>query len=154
MSLRPSRVHFVFHSFRSLFFALVVCASAFVVWAVTEAPVAAQSILPLEPPPLVRMTGMLVPFSTSPHDRRSTLTVRIKDNRYILQIKTFEKLTGRGATELHLLQSLFPPFLRVEGPEPLLLSLQDSSAAGKPISLEGRLYTSDRLLFLTDFLAE
>ena len=127
----------------------------FATWAATETLTVAQGLPQVEPPPLVRLTGVLVPIAMfPPASRLSTLTVKIGENKYILKIKKFEKLTGQGATELHLLESIFPPFLRFTGPESLLFSLQDASAAGKMFAIEGRLYPGDRLLLLTDVQAE
>jgi hypothetical protein len=149
----------MFHSFqssnRAFFFAFVVCVGAFATWATAETPVAAQGLPQVEPPPLVRLTGVLVPIEKSSlTNEPSTLTVRIGESKYLLKIRKFEKLSGQSMTDLRLLERLFPPFLRMTGPEPLLLSLQDLSAAGKPVAVEGRLYSDDRLLLLTDVQEE
>jgi len=124
-------------------------------WAATETLTVAQGLPQVEPPPLVRLTGVLVPIEKSPPaSGLSTLTVKIGESKYLLQIKKFEKLTGQSTTELRLLEGIFPPFLRLTGPEPLLLSLQDTSATGKAFSIEGRLYRDDRFLLLTNVQAE
>jgi hypothetical protein len=151
----PFLFHLPHYFHRFCFFALAVCVGMLAPWAVMEKLVMAQGLPQVEPPPLVRLTGVLVPIETSPPaSGLSTLTVRIGENKYILKIKNFEKLTGQSTTELRLLESIFPPFLRLIGPEPLLVSLQDFSATRKVFSIEGRLYRADRFLLLTDIQAE
>jgi hypothetical protein len=118
---------------------------ASVLW---SAPAIAQGIPQVEPPPLVRFTGTLYPLEEKKGDLH-VLTVSIKGTKWLFRITKVEKLTGRAASELRILEGLFPPQLQLLGPEELLGPLQAPEITGKPLALEGRLYTGGRMLFLT-----
>jgi hypothetical protein len=96
----------------------------------------------------VRFTGALYPLAAKGGNLH-VLTVSVKGTKWLFRITKVEKLTGRAASDLRILQSLFPPQLQVLGPEELLGPLQVPEIAGKPLALEGRLYTGGRMLFLT-----
>jgi hypothetical protein len=68
--------------------------------------------------------------------------------RWRLRITKVEKLTGRAVSGLRLLESLFPPQVRLTGPEEFLRPLRGAEIAGKSLMIEGRLYMGDRTLFV------
>ena len=78
------------------------------------------------------------------------LTVSVEETRWRFNVAKVEKLTGKEVGSLRLLQAIFPPQLRLIGPDELLRPLQDPQVAGKPLVIEGLLYIGDRMLFITD----
>lgn len=118
----------------------------FVFWPHTAT---AQVTPHVEPPPLVRFTGTLLPLEEKERGGIATLTVSVKGVQWLFRIAKIEKLTGRPATELRILESLFPPRLRFTGPAELLGPLQEPGVPGKLLAIEGRFYTGDRMLFVT-----
>ena len=109
----------------------------------------AQAIPHIEPPPLVRSTGALHPLEEKGRGGLLTLTVSVKDTKWIFRIAKVEKLTGRNPSGWRLLQDLFPPQVRFVGPAELLHPLQEPEIVGKLLIIEGRLYTGDRMLLIT-----
>lgn len=112
----------------------------------TAAP--AQIIPRVEPPPLVRFTGALLPLEEEGRRGLHTLTVFIKGQKWIFRLAKVETLTGRNRGWA-ILQDLFPPQVRFIGPEDLIRLLQKPEITGKLLIIEGRLYTGDRMLFIT-----
>lgn len=107
-----------------------------------------HSVPSLEPPPFVRITGAFFQPGQPTPTGLSTLTVSFKDVKRSFVVKKMEKVTGKPTTDLRLLESLFPPTLRLVGPAALLDSLQQSDALGKFFVLEGRFYADDKMLLL------
>ena len=125
--------------------ALILLVSVF--WS-TAALAQTIPLLPrIEPPPLVRFTGALLPLEEAGHRGLYALTILIKEKKWILRLAKVETLTGtnRGWT---ILQDLFPPQVRFIGPEDLIQLLQKPESAGKLLTIEGRLYTGDRRFFI------
>ena len=122
---------------------------AFLILTLCSIPAAAQDLFQSEPPPLVRFTGALHPLEEKGRGGLSTLTVSVKETKWIFKVAKIEKLTGTASSDLRLLQSLFPAQLRFIGPDALLDLLQAPEIAGKSLTIEGRLYVGDRMLFLT-----
>ncbi len=112
-------------------------------------PVPSAAQINPEPPPLVRFTGSLLPLAHEKPPGLSTLTVSIKEKKWRLHLTKVEKLSGRDHSGTRLLQSIFPPHLRLTGPAHLLSMLQNPQAEGKPLTIEGHLYVGDRLFFVT-----
>ena len=112
-------------------------------------PVLATAQISAEPPPLVRFTGSFLPLAHKKPPGLSTLTVSIKEKKWRFHITKVEKLTGRDPSGTRLLQSIFPPQLRLTGPAQLLSQLQDPQVEGKPLVIEGPLYVGDRMFFVT-----
>ena len=109
----------------------------------------AQAVPYIEPPPLVRFTGALHPLEEKGRGGLLTLTVSVKDTKWIFRIAKVEKLTGRNPSGWRLLQDLFPQQVRFVGPAELLHPLQEPEIVGKLLIIEGRLYTGDRMLLIT-----
>jgi len=99
-------------------------------------------------PPLVRFTGSLLPISEEGHRGLYTLTVLIKEKKWIFKLAKVQVLTGSGRGWA-ILQDLFPPQVRFFGPGDLIQLLQKPESEGKLLIIEGRLYTGDRRLWLT-----
>lgn len=112
-------------------------------------PAVAQSIPQIEPPPLVRLTGVLQPLAEKGHNSLHTLTVSIQGQEKLLRITKVEKLTGRSPDGWRLVQSLFPPRVRLVGSADFLRLLQEPKLEGAPLVIEGRLYVGDRMLLVT-----
>ena len=111
--------------------------------------VALAQMLQSESPPLVRLTGVLVPLKDQTLNNLPLLKVSIKGTQWILEVAKIEKLTGKPSSDLQLLQSFFPPQLQLTGPKELIDSLREPGSTGKLLTIEGRLYRGDRLLFIT-----
>lgn len=110
----------------------------------------ATAQLPLiEPPPLVRLTGALQPLEAKRSSSLQTLTVSIRGQEKLLRITKVEKLTGHSPDGWRLLQSLFPPQVRLVGPDALLRTLQAPEREGVSLIIEGRLYVRERMLIVT-----
>jgi hypothetical protein len=108
----------------------------------------AQLFPRIEPPPLVRFTGALLPIEEEGHRGLHALIVLINEKRWIFRLKKVETLTGRNRG-WSILQDLFPPQVRFTGPANLIQLLQKPESEGKLLVIEGRLYTGDRRLFVT-----
>lgn len=102
-----------------------------------------------EPPPLVRLTGALQPSEAKRSGDMLTLSVSIKGTTRLLRVTQVEKLTGRSPDGWRLLGDLFPPQLRCVGPDESLRVLQSPETIGKPLVIEGRLYSGERMLLIT-----
>jgi hypothetical protein len=112
-------------------------------------PVLSTAQISPDPPPLVRFTGSFLPLTETKPPGLSTLTVSIKKKKWRFLITKVEKLSGRDPSGTRLLESIFPPQLRLTGPAPLLSLLQDPQVEGKPLIVEGHLYIGDRMFFVT-----
>jgi hypothetical protein len=75
--------------------------------------------------------------------------VRVKQKKWRLHIREIKALTATTHQGWGLLNDLFPPWLRLTGPDDLLSPLQHDEIAGQPLVLEGRLYVGDHMLYLT-----
>jgi hypothetical protein len=111
-------------------------------------PVPSTAQINPEPPPLVRFTGSFLPLAATTPPELSTLTVSIKETKWRFHIAQVEKLSGRDPSGTRLLESIFPPHLRLTGSDQLLSRLQDPQVEGKPLTLEGRLYVGERMFLL------
>jgi len=113
------------------------------------ATLAAQIASHLEPPPLVRFTGALLPLEEKGRGSLHTLTVSIQGKKRLFRIANVEKLTGMDPNGWRLLQDLFPSDLRLIGPEALLSPLLHPESEGKTLTIEGNLYSGDRMFVVT-----
>jgi hypothetical protein len=106
-------------------------------------------IRPFVPPPLVRFTGTLSPLGEKGGDGLHTLRVFVKDKEWLLHLENVETLTATNRIGWMILSDLFPRQLHLIGPADLLSFLQAAEQTGKPVSIEGRLYFSDRMFAVT-----
>ncbi len=115
-----------------------------VLWSAT----ASAQMPRLEPPPLVRFTGALLPLEEKNQSRLPTLTVFMRGERLIFRIAKVQKLTGSSPGGWRLLRGLFPPAVHFVGPKRLISLLQEPEIMGKRINIEGRLYIGSRTFFV------
>lgn len=99
-------------------------------------------------PPLVRFTGVLLPYSDQHRDSLHTLTVLVGRQKWLFQLDAVETLTEPHIGEM-ILNEIFPPVLHFTGPDSLLKVLQEAKTTGAQVTVEGRLYLSDRMLAVT-----
>lgn len=99
--------------------------------------------------PLVRFTGVLLPIEEKGHSCAPALTVRITDTTWIFRIANVETLMGRDLSELRLFQVLFPPRVHLVGRAEILRPLLDLEITGKRLAIEGILYPTNRMLWVT-----
>ncbi len=107
----------------------------------------AQTFRGIEPPPLVRFTGILLPVEEDqPQSLHHSLYITIQGKAWLFRLARVENLTDSryGWT---LLRRLFPPRVRFTGPEHLIALLKELSE--KPFTVEGRLYLGSRMLYVT-----
>jgi hypothetical protein len=100
-------------------------------------------------PPLVRIIGAFAPLDDTQRSNLQTLSVQVKGHKWRMRIREIKALTATTNSGWGLLKDLFPPRLRLTGPDELLAPLQQQDIAGKPFILEGRLYVGDHMLYLT-----
>jgi hypothetical protein len=103
----------------------------------------------IEPPPLVRIVGAFAPVDDTQRSNLLTLSVQVKAQQWKMRIREIKALTATTNSGWGLLKDLFPPHLRLTGPDELLAPLQQHDIAGRPFTLEGRLYVGDHMLYLT-----
>src|SRR5712692_11268501 len=100
-------------------------------------------------PPRVRLTGAL--FSVEGEKQKGVLhelNVFVREKQWTLRIAKAEFVAGTGRNRI-ILQRLFPPSVRFVGPADLIHSLLKPEIAGRPLIIEGLLYTGSRMLFVT-----
>lgn len=101
-------------------------------------------------PPQVRIIGTLDPLDTKQRSKVKTLTVSVKGKSWKLHIQEITALTATTQSGWGLLKNLLPPKLRFIGADELLLPLAEETIAGKPLTLEGRLYVGEHQLLVSD----
>lgn len=102
-----------------------------------------------QPHPLVCFTGVFWPLEEKGRSGAPTLTVRVTDVVWIFRIAKIENLRGTDLSELGLFRALFPPRVHFVGSEDLLRPLRDPAIVGRRLSIQGYLYTADRVLWVT-----
>ncbi|TMA56251.1 MAG: hypothetical protein E6J80_08000 [Deltaproteobacteria bacterium] len=110
-------------------------------------PAPAQGTPLFGPPPLLRITGMLLSPAAESGSRYPTLDVSIAGEPRTLYIREVKSLTSddRGWPILRNLGS----FLTLTGPPALIDRLDSEETRGRPLLIEGRLYVRERVLLLT-----
>jgi len=103
----------------------------------------------IQPPPLVRIIGAFAPLDDNRKSALRTLTVHVKDHKWKMRIREIKALTATTNSGWGLLKDLFPPQVRLVGPDEVIAPLRQADIAGKPFVLEGRLYVGDHLLLVT-----
>ena len=107
----------------------------------------------LEPeiPPLIRLTGILLPPEEKTPETylNKPFTLLVRDKKWIMRLTNVEDITGsRIRSEFNLVDAIYPPELHLVGPEKLIEPLMKPDIAGKLINIEGRLYIGERMLFV------
>ena len=111
------------------------------------APAPAQGTPLFGPPPLLRITGILLSPAAESGKHYPTLDVSIAGELRTLYIREVKFLTSddRGWPILRNLGS----FLTLTGPPALIDRLDSEETRGRPLLIEGRLYVRERVLLLT-----
>jgi hypothetical protein len=99
-------------------------------------------------PPLVRLTGTLVPTGEKKDDGLDTLGVSMGGKEWTFKLTDVETLSGTNYGPM-ILNDLFPREVRFMGPDQLLRPIQEAAGAQEPIAVEGRLYLVDRNFVVT-----
>src|SRR5262245_25048723 len=97
----------------------------------------------IKQPPLVRIIAAFAPLEDRERSTLQTLTVRVRENKWRMRIREIKALTATSQSGWSLLNDLFPPHLRLTGPDELMVTLQRENIVGRPLILEGRLYVGD-----------
>lgn len=103
----------------------------------------------LTQPPLVRLTGVLVPYHDTQRSNLQTLVVSCRGKKWRMRIREIKALTATTAQGWSLFKDLFPLRLRLTGPDEVTAPLQQEEITGRPLVLEGRFYVRDHMLYLT-----
>ena len=100
-------------------------------------------------PPVVRLTGTLVPLQKPEYGGLDTLNVWIKNQEWIFKLTDVETLSGTNYGPM-ILNRLFPREVHFKGPDTIIQPIQNAAGTGRPLVVEGRLYIGDRILMVTD----
>jgi hypothetical protein len=100
-------------------------------------------------PPLIRITGALAPYQDTQRSNLQTLIVSCRGKKWRMRIREVKALTATTTQGWSLFKDLFPPRLRLTGPDDILAPLQQDDIAGRPLVLEGRFYVRDHMLYVT-----
>ena len=104
---------------------------------------------PFSVPPVVRLSGTLVPITGQQDKGLGTLNVWIKDQEWAFKLTDVKTLSGTDYGAM-ILNKLFPREVRFKGPDTIIHPIQNAAAAGKPLVVEGRLYVADRTFLVTE----
>jgi len=94
-------------------------------------------------PPVVRLTGTLVPAKEQQERGLDTLAVWLNGQEWVFKLTDVKTLSGTNYGAM-ILNKLFPREVRFKGSDEVLHSIQNTAATGKPLTVEGRLYIADR----------
>jgi len=94
-------------------------------------------------PPVVRMVGVLQPFNEQKSHDLNTLTLALDTKKWLFQVSRVDNMSGMDPGT-SLLDRIFPPELRLMGEPTILAPLEQPTALGKTLTLEGPLYIGDR----------
>ena len=99
-------------------------------------------------PPEVRLTGTL--YSPDHKDVKGMehLKFQIRRKELVFKVEDAQDITG-DATRLDILESIFPPFLIIEGSDDVIALLQKPETEGKLITMEGYLYVVNAFFRVT-----
>jgi hypothetical protein len=100
-------------------------------------------------PPVVRLTGTLVPLAGQQDKGLDTLDVWIKDQEWTFKLTDVKTLSGTDYGAM-ILNKLFPREVRFKGPDTIIVPIQTAAAVGQPLVVEGRLYVADRTFMVTE----
>jgi hypothetical protein len=103
---------------------------------------------PPEPPPLVRLTGVLFPLQEkAEHTGLYTFPIFIGAQERIFRVEEARSLTG-SLLGTSLLNDLFPMRLRFVGRTEVLLQVEEMAASGRTVIVTGRLYVANNWLLV------
>jgi hypothetical protein len=101
-------------------------------------------------PRVVTMSGTLQPFNEQDSHGLNMLTVTIGGKqKWLFYVKRVETVTD-AQPGVMLLNQVFPPELSIEGSTSNMALLEEPRVVGKPVTLQGFLYISDRTFYVGD----
>jgi hypothetical protein len=101
-------------------------------------------------PRVVTMSGTLQPFNEQDSHGLNMLTVTIGGKqKWLFYVNRVETVTD-AQPGVMLLNQVFPPELSIEGSTSNMALLEEPSVVGKPVTLQGFLYISDRTFYVGD----
>ena len=97
--------------------------------------------------PYVRLSGVLLALEDETQQHALTLTILVKGSSWRFQLDDVEEVKAHDQEDagLHDLQR---HTIRLYGPTPLLVLLQQPTIIGQPITIEGYLYPKERRLLV------
>ena len=100
-------------------------------------------------PPLLRLTGTFYPpGENGAKESMNTFKVLIHNKEWIFDLEKAQNVTGSKPGR-EILQKVFPPVLAFRGPENLIASLEKPEIGCEPKTIEGYIYSADRVLRVT-----
>ena len=101
-------------------------------------------------PLVVTMSGTLQPFTEQDSQSLNTLTVTIDNKqKWLFNVNRVETVSD-AQPGVMLLNEIFPPELSIKGSTSNIALLEEPSVVGKPMTLQGFLYISDRTFYVGD----
>jgi len=94
-------------------------------------------------PVIVRMVGVVQSFDEKKSHELNTLTLTFEEKKWLFQVSRVDVQSGIDPGT-SLLDSIFPPELRLMGESTILAPLEESTSVGKTITLEGALSVGER----------
>lgn len=94
-------------------------------------------------PPVVRMVGVVQAFDEQKSNDLNMLTLTLDSKKWLFQVNRVDIVSGMDPGT-SLLDKIFPPELRLMGEAKILAPLEQSTVAGKTVTLEGFLYIEDQ----------
>jgi len=107
-------------------------------------PVAPQ----FETPPLVRLTGRLLPTSQKERDERPSFKLFIAHKEWLFQLEYVESWND-ATRSWTLLNDFFPSALHLTGSQDFLAPLQQPEMVNKRIAIQGRFSAATQTLTVT-----
>lgn len=95
--------------------------------------------------PTLLLVGTFYPAGTRP--RGNVIAVKIHEKKFYFKIKSARNLYG-SELAYTIISNLFPPELRLAGPDKIIDPLLKKNIFGKLYSLRGTVYASDNLMYL------
>ena len=131
-------------------FSLVLAAPLF---AAGESAVPPKPLAPSPGPPLIVLSGTLLPPTEKHAANVETIDLHVKDKTWLFQIENVKNLSGKE-TRIQLLESLQGRRLSLLGPDVVLLPLERADMAGKQVHIKGIYDMSGRTLNVKSFVED
>ena len=98
----------------------------------------------------IRVTGMIVPYETQPHDTFRTVSILVSDKPWLFRISDAEAITDSHNVVPDTMkdESLLKD-IRFTGPDALMRRLQKANQMGRALTLEGQLDAKERWFRVT-----
>lgn len=97
--------------------------------------------------PYVRLSGILLPLEGEAEPSEPALTILVKGTSWRFQLANVEEVKKHDQEDARV-DELQRHTVRLYGPTPLLVPLQQPKIMGQPITIEGYLYPKERRLLV------